>query len=292
MTYQEFITYIKNDISSRLTNGRTVRIEQITKNNNTVYDALVISDPFINISPTIYVNQYYYLYLSGTSLTDICDIIFETYQKSVPIKDFDVSLFRDFSHAKPYIVMKLINAAKNHTLLQKIPHIPYLDMAIIFVYCATDFNETFSTILIKNSHLELWNIEQDELYEIAKKNTPLLLPSNLEPIQNILQYFDPNISFTEKIPLYILTNQLRVIGATTLLYEGTLKQIATNLGSDLILIPSSVHEVILFPATKATMELSGYNKMIQEINETQLAGDELLSDHVYYYNRETDEVTM
>lgn len=292
MNYQEFITHIKNNISNRLTDGRTVRIEPITKNNGTVYDGMIIIDPFINISPTIYLNHYYYHYLSGTSLTDICDTIFSTYQNNLPTKDFDVSLFKDFSNAKQRIVMKLVNLERNDTLLENIPHIPYLDMAIVFVCCVTDFKQDFATILIQNKHLNLWNIQTNELYDIAKKNTPLLLPSLLEPIQNTLHDFDPNIPLIEELPLYILTNQLKINGAASILYEGVLKEIANKVESDLILLPSSIHEVILLPANKTTMNNFDYNEMIKEVNATQLAADEILSDHAYYYSREKDELTM
>lgn len=293
MNYQEFIAHIKDNISARLTDGRTVRIEPITKNNGMVYDGMIIIDPFINISPTIYLNPYYQHYLSGTSITDICDCIFSSYQKNLPTKDFDVSLFKDFSKAQKRIVMKLINQERNSSLLQNIPHIPYLDMAIVFVCCVTELKQDFATILIQNKHLELWNIDTEQLYAIAKNNTPTLLPYLLDPMENALcDLIDTSIPFFQEIPLYILTNQLKINGAASILYEDVLKQVADKLDSDLIVLPSSIHEVILLPANQATLHAYDYNTMVKEVNATQLATDEILSDHAYYYSKEKDELTM
>lgn len=293
MNYQEFLTHIKDNISARLTNGRTVRIEPITKNNGMVYDGMIIIDPFINISPTIYLNPYYQHYLSGTSITDICDCIFFSYQKNLPTKDFNVSIFKDFSKAQKRIVMKLVNQEKNHALLQNIPHVPYLDMAIVFVCCVTELKQEFATILIQNKHLELWNLSPEQLYTIAKQNTPSLLPFLLEPMEHALcNLIDTSLSFFETLPLYILTNQLKINGATSMLYDGVLKQIADRLKSDLIILPSSIHEVILLPATDDLLQAYDYNTMINEVNATQLARDEILSDHAYYYSRKQDAVSM
>ena len=290
MNYQEFITSIKDSIAKRLTEGRTVRIEQISKNNGMIYDGLIIIDPFINISPTIYLNHYYYQYLSGASVSDICDAIFSSYEKNLPTKDFDISIFKDFSKAKSHIAMKLVNYEKNKALLEHSPHIPYLDLAIIFVCCITEFKQDFATIQIQYKHMDFWKIGTNELYEIAKKNTPLLLPPLLEHMKNSLHNFidekETDISNFQELPLYILTNERKINGATTILYENVLKEFAQEQNSDLIVLPSSIHEVILLPANENTLKNFDYNRMIREVNATQLAGDEILSDHAYYYSRE------
>ena len=291
MNYQEFLTYIKDNISNRLTDGRTVRIEPIQKNNGMVYDGLIIVDPFINISPTIYLNHYYQHYLSGASASDICDAIFSSYEKNLPTKDFDISLFRDFSKAKSHIVMKLVNFERNHELLQTVPHIPYLDLAIIFVCCIMEFKHDFATILIQNQHLDFWGINTETLYDIAKTNTPVIQPYLFEHMTDTLpELSKQNHPHFPKLPLYILTNQQKINGATSILYEGLLEELADKLESDLIILPSSIHEVIVLPANEDTRNTTDYNYMINEVNTTQLSVDEILSDHAYYYSREKKEV--
>uniref|UniRef100_UPI00405656AA DUF5688 family protein n=1 Tax=Agathobacter sp. TaxID=2021311 RepID=UPI00405656AA len=293
MNYQEFIAYIKNSISKRLANGQTVVVEPITKNNGTVYDGMVIIDPCINISPTIYLNPYYSHYLSGVPITDICDTIFAAYEQNLPTKNFDLSLFQDFSKAKTHIIMKLINYEKNVSLLQDIPHIPYLDMAITFACMIADFRNELGTVTIHQKHLQAWGIAKEELYAIAKENTPILLPHLFEHMKNIATNLaELETPLINQVPLYILSNCAKVHGASCILYEDLLDKLAWQLGSDLILIPSSIHEFLVLPSKESAMDADSYNHMIREINKTQLSSDEILSDHIYYYNRNTKELTM
>ena len=55
--------------------------------------------------------------------------------------------------------MKLIHYERNKELLKKVPHIRFLDLAIVF-YCliSMDFTTGNATILIHHSHLKNWNI--------------------------------------------------------------------------------------------------------------------------------------
>lgn len=83
-------------------------------------------------------------------------------------------------------MFKLINYEQNKNLLQKIPHIKILDLAIIF-NCLVDADETGNaTILIYNQHLSLWNITKDDLYHLAMKNTPALLTYELRDMSDVL----------------------------------------------------------------------------------------------------------
>ena len=94
---------------------------------------------------------------------------------------------------------------------------------------------------------------------------------------------------TEQISLpintmYLLTNNIKVMGATVLLYDNLLQEISDQLDSSFILLPSSVHEVLIVPVENR-QDMERYTNMVQEVNETQLRPDEVLSDHAYYYSR-------
>ena len=176
MKYQEFIQTIKEYVISKLDASQKVIIQPVVKNNGTVYDGLIVIDPILNISPTIYLNPYYHHYLEGISMEDICEDILDTYKENLPTENFDISLFKDFSKAKDHIIMKLVNYERNQELLQDIPHARYHDLAIIYVVAVCDFMNEFATILIHNEHLDFWNISSEDLYSIAMTNTPALLP--------------------------------------------------------------------------------------------------------------------
>lgn len=90
--------------------------------------------------------------------------------------------------------------------------------------------------------------------------------------------------------IYVVTHEGRVYGAVAALYKGVLNQLAEKLGSDLIIIPSSVHEVLVLPKDESYRSAEIWNRMVREVNETQLEGEEVLSDHIYLYCKETKDI--
>ena len=92
-------------------------------------------------------------------------------------------------------------------------------------------------------------------------------------------------------PMYVLTNQHKLNGSVCILYQNVLRDFANRLACDFYILPSSIHEVLLIPAANqiSYQELSD---MVQDVNSSQLSREEILSDHVYYYSRETCQITM
>ena len=91
--------------------------------------------------------------------------------------------------------------------------------------------------------------------------------------------------------MYILTNKQRHYGATVMLYDGILKKVSEKIGSGYYVIPSSIHEVIVVPDGPETSV--GFLKyLVKEVNRTELARTEVLSDSVYYYNPFIDELSV
>ncbi len=293
MKYQEFIEIVKKHVALNISDAHRVVLQPVQKNNGTTYDGLIIIDPVLNISPTIYLNPYYHRYLNGVSLADIFDDILKTYHDNMPEEDFDISIFKDFDKAQKRIVMKLVNYQKNKELLMGIPHVKFHDLAIIFVCSVTEILQEYATILIHNQHLDMWGITLNDLYQIAMTNTPKILPSCYERMEEYFErVMEDSIPFLSDLNMYLLTNQLKIHGATCMVYPGLLKTIADKLEDNLVIIPSSIHELLILPerSTRNEYSLSDLKDMICEVNETQLTDDELLSDHAYIYNRESDEI--
>ena len=118
-----------------------------------------------------------------------------------------------------------------------------------------------------------------------------LMEELLVPAHSTLS--DPDIKKEDAAicPMYVLTNQNKLNGASCILYEHLLEHFADRLCCDLYILPSSIHEVILIPATSDTsyQELS---QMVQEVNDTQVSPEEILSDHVYYFSRSSGSIRM
>ena len=160
----------------------------------------------------------------------------------------------------------------------------------------------YATAQIHNEHMRMWSVDVDTLYELAKTNTPRLFPAEIKSmvqvIKGIMGWENPGMDMEEDLsgesmsePIYVLTNQDGFKGAAAVLYEGVLKGFAEQKGCDLIILPSSIHEMILVPYKKS-MDMAELGEMVRNINRTTLPAEEILSDSVYLYSRETDQVTM
>lgn len=293
MDYQEFITLIEKAFSDKL-DAQNFQLQKITKNNGVTYDGLIITQSGFNISPMIYLLPYYNRYLEGDSMDKICNDILSCYQKNLPKQDFDSTLYTDFEKAKERIVYRLVNYKRNEVLLKKIPHVKYLDFAVIF-YCLlnSSCNEQ-ANILIYNHHLSFWNIDTDTLFSIARENTPRLLPVQMEDMTSIILSMMgyPSLHLADlDYPMYVLTNKYRTNGATVLLYDGLLSELSNHFKSDLIIIPSSVHEILILP-TEPPHDPEAFRTMIAQVNNTELTEEEILSDNAYHFRHKTAELCI
>ena len=86
--------------------------------------------------------------------------------------------------------------------------------------------------------------------------------------------------------MYVLTNQSKTNGAGVLVQDGVLEKVGGMIGSDFYVLPSSIHEVLIVP-DNGNMRLAELEDMVREVNATQVAPEDLLSDKVQYYDLET-----
>ena len=78
------------------------------------------------------------------------------------------------------------------------------------------------------------------------------------------------LEMSDSVPMYVLTNKQKVNGASCMLYPDLIRQFSDRIGKNLFIIPSSVHELLLF--------------------DTQVRVEEILSYSLYFYDRQTGEI--
>ena len=72
-------------------------------------------------------------------------------------------------------------------------------------------------------------------------------------------------------------------GACVIQYPGFLDQAAKTLGGDFFVLPSSIHEVLLYQ-DDGTIGRKDLEDMVRSINQTEVAPADRLSDFVYHYD--------
>lgn len=316
MNYSQFIIKVKESLQVKL--GEEVQIDTINvpKNNGVMLQGITIRRPREKVVPTIYLEGFYEDYLEGRDMEDILDDFLEIYEEQGRRGMPDFQFYEDYELVKKRLAVKLINKEKNREALLEMPYRDFLDMAVVF-YCFTDSPQAGgAAILVKTAHMEKWNVSVEQLYEDALTNAERMLPGKVRTMEELLSkmVLEENIplwerrrdetesfpmldGFEEKgrkikeIPLLILTNSTRYLGASCILYRGLLAQFAKSLKKNFYILPSSVHEVILLPENNVR-NADNLIRMVTEVNQTQLAPEEVLSDAVYYYDRETGEISI
>ena len=288
MDIREFAEKVQKNIIKKMGKEVNVKLQEVMKNNNVILQGLMILQPGQSVTPTIYLDVFFQMYEQGTTFQSIMDKIMNAYHSGIPKNNVDMNFFRDFNEVKPRIAYKLINAEQNQALLENIPHIIFLDLAICFYYAYSDMNLGNGTILIYNTHVKMWNTNTAELLELAQINTIHLfgveLKSMGEVIKELLGWEVESCSFLKELPMKVLSNKNRAFGAVCMIYPGLLEKIAESLHSNFYILPSSVHETIII-ADSGSEDLLHLQTMVKEVNSTQVEPEELLSNNVYYYNR-------
>ena len=80
MKYQEFVCAIETKMNQKLEGGAKAAQYTAIKNNGKVKKGLLIETPGVNISPTIYLEEFYQRYLDGELIDRLVQEILNFYR--------------------------------------------------------------------------------------------------------------------------------------------------------------------------------------------------------------------
>ena len=273
----------------------------LLKNNDTKRYAILLKKIEGTVSPTIYLDNFYSEFEHGrTTISETASHIYEQ------MHDFEdkIEAYQEFSaelsDCSNKITYWLVSKERNKQFLESVPHLPFLNMAVVFYIIHHVSKEGMESICVTNELAGKWGLSAKSLYIIAEKNTPILLPPVIDTMEHTLELLmgeincaiEPAGDSNKPIPMHIMTNKYQINGASVLLYHGLLDGLAEKLGTDLYVIPSSIHELIIMPAEDGSLSLSKLSDMVKEINENHVKEEEILSDCAYYYDHKEKSFYM
>ena len=127
----QMVTLIKSKVSTEMKN---VQSHTIWKNNGIQEEGITLIEKGVNISPTVYMREYYDRFLQGETLRALAEEVIEELERCKTYKSMDISFFLSFENAKKHIVYKLVNREKNEELLKQVPSLSYMDLSMVFYY--------------------------------------------------------------------------------------------------------------------------------------------------------------
>lgn len=296
MNYQQFIEEVERRVKEKIKGNETITvyIHTAVKNNGKERKGITVSEKGIHISPTIYLEEYFQQFQEGKPIEKIVEKILQFYEEVKCSHPCEESLLQNYEELKGKFACKLIHRGKNEKLLNDIPYVPWMDLAIVVFVLLEVSPYGTATVLVRKEHLEIWGLTEAQLFDEAKKNTPILLPYQFCPMRKLLREICPyavDEGEEEEESLYVLSNKLRSFGAASMLYEGILEKVGQKLGENYYILPSSIHEVIVVPESKSPVK-QDLEEMVREINETQVEEEEVLSDRVYYFSRKENRLFL
>lgn len=312
MNYEEFCIWVKNRLSEQQDKDVRIEMQSVRKNNGVMQEGLLFIQEGSNVAPTIYLKEFYHMYENGMDPETVLKRLQVVYEINKAETNLDFSFFEDFAQVQERIVYKVINRENNKDLLEEIPWVPLLDLAIVFYCILPEHIFSNGTILINHSHCKLWSVDEKKLFSIAAENTPRLCPPILLDMKKMLQIYESmekdetgssnleelwkpvclenlKLSGEKEEYMFVLTNEKRNQGAIAVFYDGILKALSDKFESDLYIMPSSIHECIVISAEEKDSR-GELENLVYKINDSRVAKEERLSNHVYRYIREKDEV--
>lgn len=266
-TNREWEKKIIEEMSNRYPEA-DVEVRDVSKVEG-VKRGIIIRENGSNISPQIYLDE-----LEELDVEKACDVIQNLYEKYKLTEDFDIEWFTDFEKAKGNLRMKMLHTEDNAEYLTDKVVVPFMELSIVF--CIDLSVQGMSgTITVTKAHTKAWGVNVDDLLDNAKKNTKYTFTDMADVV----------VVDTPRGMSFILSNKENLNGAGVL--PAAEKMLIDEFGK-FYLVPSSIHEWIVFPESEY-IDKETLDNMVQQ-NNLELEPKERLSNHAYYFNGEEWEV--
>lgn len=305
MRFCEFAKKVQEEAARLCGEAYEVGIQEVRKNNGVTRTGLFLRKEGETVGAVVYLDTYYRCWGRGAGeapIGDVARLVCKAFSDSGR-EELVAREFRDFGSLRHRIVYRLVSRERNEELLKEVPWVPFCDLAVVFCLAGKEDGIGRLTAMIGNEWAGKWGLGLKELYGLAAENTPRLFPARIKSMREVMEgiarehlgeaYREEVVEelFSAPVvsPLYVISNEAGNWGAATVLYQGVLKGFSDQVGKDLILLPSSVHEFLIIP-WEERLDMGELRDLVIHVNQSEVSEEEILSDQVYRYRRETDRI--
>ncbi len=271
MNYEQFEKCMERQIRNKFSLPiKEVVFKKTVKVNIVQRQMAFIFEDLENISLAVSTLPLFELYQEGYSVEDLAELLAADIEPAVKKISSFPTMNIISKASKENIFISIINAEKNADLLKNVPHIKIADLAIVARYNLNLFenNRKTGSFLINDEHCEkLFHLSVKKFIEYMK----CLLDTN-------------DYTYNNQFPLFtVVSNKDCFHGATAMASKKYMDEILEKLGMDFFILPSSQHEILVIP-DNGSYNKNELEKMIIEVNQSEVEEEDWLSDHVYYYD--------
>ena len=295
MDYENFKEQFVADVKDRLAEqGADVKVSvnEVNKLNES-YEAITVTPEGSNIGVNMSIEKFYDAVQDGTPYDSVVDKAVETIGRGIEQRpDIDVAALTDYSQMKEKLAMEVVSAEANKEMLENVPHQNMEDMAVVYRFILSSDDEGRASVLVTNQILENMGVTPEQLHADAMENAPQIKPAEIKGMSEVMAEM-MGIEQAEMMgivpvdpkdeQMFVATVPDKVHGAGVLAYQNFMDQAAERVGGDFFILPSSIHEVLIVP-DNGKMDLKDLENMVKEVNATQVAPADKLTDSVYHYD--------
>lgn len=285
--------------------GLEVRIKQVDKINKRrdgiiLYPGICCGDSKTVVSPILYLDGMYDEFVRTGDLQTTLQMAAECMNKEAERMATNFPETKDFYKdlEKDKVIFQLINTEKNKDMLEKLPHRDFLNLSVIYrLILGAEEEDVMASCVINFEMAKALEMEENDLFSLAIETSKRLLPPVICTLKEALIEGMPQeqaeliMQDAEEPPVWVLSNKEGIFGASSMLYaEDILYDLAESMGSDLYILPSSMHEVLAVPAILGNPE--GLARMVRTVNAEEVYACDQLSDSVYYYDKNLRKIRV
>lgn len=281
--YDEFKEEFRDKVGE-LIEAQGVRIESESfEKVNQSRDGFVVKYDDLPIAPIIYTDSLYEEYQNGRSINELA------FKTVITLNDSKEQVNELIHGANEFIkdnmYAAVVNTDMNKEMLEHIPHKEIEDLSVIPRYKVSDQ----ASYIINNEQARLFNMTPEEVLDTACWNS-ISDGYNIAKMSDMLNEMVSENIVENDIPMYVITNDRGIDGASAVIDKRWMKELAAEVNDNLIIIPSSRHELIAIP--ESTTDVEDIKEMVKEVNSSVVSQRDILSDSVYVYDSERDILRM
>ena len=296
MDFNEFKEQFTEDVKQGLANaGIEAKVSTNTvEKMNESYEAMTVTPEGSNVGVNVNMEKFFEAYENGTPYEDVVDKAVNVIEGGFANQPtVDVAALTDYDQMKDKLIMEVVSAEANADMLDKVPHKEMEDMAVVYRFELDSNDDGRATILVTNQLIETMGVTPEQLHADAMENAPELKPAVIKGMSEVMAEM-MGVS-TEDLAMmgmpmdpadeqmFVASVPDKIHGAGVLAYQDFMDQAAERVGGDFFILPSSIHEVLIVP-DNGNMSLSDLEAMVKEVNATQVAPEDKLTDSVYHYD--------
>ncbi|WP_026508917.1 DUF5688 family protein [Butyrivibrio sp. MC2013] len=295
MDFNEFCKAAMDYMKEYDNEGARFEFRTINKNNGVVMTGLTRIIEGKSCAPSLFMEPFYENYKENGDFNKVMGLLQQAYENTIEIDISGEELMSSFETASKRLALKLVNYERNKAALMDMPHRRIGDLALIYMLRIDD-KLSKGVVVLHHEHVKHWNVSEEELYSKAMENMTIICRPGvyaLDDILNRLPFDEPELWEIDSREAYkcgfcVLTNNEKLFGASTMLYPGVLDKVSEMLSYNFYIVPSSLHELIIIPDMFGEYNeavVANLNTMVDEVNRSSLRDIDVLSDSVYYYDR-------